>query len=98
MQDGAEIKAYDPQGMPNSYKYFDDKLVCCASAVEASIGADAIIIATEWPEFAKLDYAKLISQLNSPNIIDLRNILDRKMLTTLGYRCYFVGQKTTNMI
>ena len=98
MQDGAEIKAYDPQGMPNSYKYFDDKLVCCASAVEASIGADVIIIATEWPEFAKLDYAKLISQLNSPNIIDLRNILDRKMLTTLGYRCYFVGQKTTNMI
>lgn len=89
---GAEIKAYDPQGMSNTYKYFDNKLVCCASAFEASVGADAIIIATEWPEFKKIDYAKLILQLNSPNIIDLRNILDKKMLTNLGYKCYSVGQ------
>lgn len=92
-ENDAEVKAYDPQGMPNAYKYFGDRLVCCHSAFEASSGADAIIIATEWPEFAEIDYAKLLPKLNSPNIIDLRNILDKKMLTNLGYKCYFVGQK-----
>ena len=92
-ENGAEVKAYDPQGMPNAYKYFGNKLVCGTSAVEAAHGADAIIIATEWPEFTEIDYTKLLPKLNNPNIIDLRNILDKKMLTSLGYKCYFVGQK-----
>jgi len=94
----AEIKAYDPQGMPNSSKYFDNKLVCGSSAFEVCIGADAVVVATEWPEFANIDYKKLKLQLNSPNIIDLRNFLDRTMLTKLGYNCYFVGQKTANIL
>lgn len=95
-ENGAVIKAYDPQGMPNAPKYFDKTLVCGTSAVEAASGADAIIIATEWPEFAEIDYAALLPKLNNPNIIDLRNILDRKMLTNLGYKCYFVGEKSVN--
>ncbi len=94
----AKIKAYDPQGMPNSSKYFDNKLVCGSSAFEVCIGADAVVVATEWPEFANIDYKKLKLQLNSPNIIDLRNFLDRTMLTKLGYNCYFVGQKTANIL
>ena len=94
----AEIKAYDPQGMPNSSKYFDNKLVCGSSAFEVCIGADAVVVATEWPEFANIDYKKLKLQLNSPHIIDLRNFLDRTMLTKLGYNCYFVGQKTANIL
>lgn len=92
-ENGFEVKAYDPQGMPNAYKYFGNRLVCCPSAFEASSGADAIIIATEWPEFVEIDYAQLLPKLNSPNIIDLRNILDKKTLNNLGYKCYFVGQK-----
>ena len=92
-ENGVEVKAYDPQGMPNAYKYFGNRLVCCPSVFEAASGADAIIIATEWPEFVEIDYAKLLPKLNSPNIIDLRNILDKKTLNNLGYKCYFVGQK-----
>jgi UDPglucose 6-dehydrogenase len=92
-ENGVEVKAYDPQGMPNAYKYFGNRLVCCPSVFEAASGADAIIIATEWPEFVESDYAKLLPKLNSPNIIDLRNILDKKTLHNLGYKCYFVGQK-----
>ena len=97
-KNNAKIKAYDPQGMPNSSKYFDNKLVCGSSAFEVCIGADAVVVATEWPEFANIDYKKLKLQLNSPNIIDLRNFLDRTMLTKLGYNCYFVGQKTANIL
>ena len=92
-ENGVEVKAYDSQGMPNAYKYFGNRLVCCPSVFEAASGADAIIIATEWPEFVEIDYAKLLPKLNSPNIIDLRNIHDKKTLNNLGYKCYFVGQK-----
>mgnify|MGYP003433688134 CR=1 FL=1 len=92
-ENDAEVVAYDPQGMKNAGKYFDDKLICANSALEAVTGADALIIATEWPEFASLDYAKIKTLLNEPFIVDLRNILDKKALIKLGYKCYFVGQK-----
>ena len=92
-ENDVEVIAYDPQGMKNAGKYFDDALLCANSALEAATGADALIIATEWPEFANLDYAKVKTLLNEPNIIDLRNILNKNMLIALGYKCYFVGQK-----
>lgn len=92
-KNGAEIIAYDPQGMINSSKYFDNKLVCGTSAFTSCIGADAIVLVTEWPEFTKIDYKKLKLYLKYPNIVDLRNFLDKKMLTNLGYRCCFIGQK-----
>lgn len=88
----AEVKAYDPKGMKNANIYFNDKLTCCSSALEAAKDADAIIIATEWPEFITLDYKKLLSELKEPFLIDLRNILDKQKLQELGYKCYFIGQ------
>lgn len=93
-EDGVEIVAYDPQGAKNADKYFNNKLLCARSALEAVNGADALVIATEWPEFANLDYEKIKTLLNQPIIIDLRNILDEKELIRLGYKYSFVGQKT----
>lgn len=90
---GAKVKAYDPQGMKNANLYLDEKLICCKSALEAAKDSDAIIIATEWPEFTEIDYEKLILELKTPFLIDLRNILDKKKLQNIGYECYFVGRK-----
>jgi UDPglucose 6-dehydrogenase len=92
-ENDANVVAYDPQGMKNADKYFAGKLSCANSVFEAVTDADTIVIATEWPEFINLDYMKIKGLLRDPVIIDLRNILDKKTLVNLGYRCYFVGQK-----
>jgi UDPglucose 6-dehydrogenase len=92
---GAEIVAYDPRGMPSVPKYFD-RLELAESATDAAKGADAIIIATEWPEFKEINFRELKNLLKTPVIIDLRNILDSKTLKEQGYNYFSIGKKHDN--
>lgn len=92
LEKGAKVSAYDPQGNKNAKEYFQGRAICADSALEASKNADAIIIATEWPEFQILDYQEIRKHLKQPVLIDLRNILDKQALVDLGYKCYFLGQ------
>lgn len=92
-QQGAEIVAYDPQGMKNTAQYFDE-LVCAGTPYLAAQGADLVIIATEWSEFTELDFDLLKKQMNSSNIVDLRNVLDKQKITQAGFKSFFIGQKT----
>lgn len=51
LRKGAKVKAYDPQAMPNFRREFP-QLTYCSSARECLEGADAVLIVTEWKEFA----------------------------------------------
>jgi UDPglucose 6-dehydrogenase len=53
---------------------------------------DALVIVTEWDEFLKLDYAKMMKNMISPVIIDGRNFLDQKALEEAGFRYVGVGR------
>ncbi len=92
--EGANVVAYDPQGMKNVTKYFDNKLICAKNPMEATKSANALIVVTEWEEFANLDYKKIKEHMLEPIIIDLRNILDKTILNKLGYKVYCVGHKS----
>jgi UDPglucose 6-dehydrogenase len=92
-EEGAKVVAYDPKGMVNAHKYFDE-LECAESAMGAIKEADAIIIITEWDEFRTIDYQQAKSIVKNPIIIDLRNILDSKELTKIGFKYYSIGKKS----
>jgi len=92
-QQGADITAYDPKGMINVDKYFDN--LNCADSIDLAIkDSDAIIIATEWPEFRELDLNKTKALVKTPNIIDLRNLLEPELVTSLGFKYYSIGRKS----
>jgi UDPglucose 6-dehydrogenase len=88
----AEVIAYDPEGMQSVPKYFDS-LDLASSALEAAKGADAVIIATEWEEFKIINMLELKGVLKQPIIIDLRNILDAKIIKEYGYKYFSIGRK-----
>ncbi|GAB4162338.1 MAG: UDP-glucose/GDP-mannose dehydrogenase family protein [Rickettsiaceae bacterium] len=92
-ESGADIIAYDPEGMINAHKYFQD-LKCASSPIEAVRDTDAIIIVTEWDEFKLIDFAKAKSIMATPVIIDLRNILNYQQLKATGFRYYSIGRKS----
>ena len=103
---GAKIQVFDPQAMQNGKKILDEKLsgdkknkkiIYCANSYEAADGADALVIATEWEEFSKLDLAKLKERQNQSVIIDLRNILEAEKVTRAGFKYIFIGQKYTTL-
>ncbi len=91
---GAYVKAFDPMGIENSQKTFQNEhLLYLDSIIKACDSSDAIIITTEWSEFQKLDWQKIYSLVKSPIIIDLRNILKADEMKSIGFKYYTVGSQ-----
>jgi UDPglucose 6-dehydrogenase len=88
---GAEIRAFDPQGMREAAKLLPG-VVCCSTAYEVAEQADALVVLTEWPEFRGLDARRLRALVRRPLVVDLRNIFDPAELRGLGFTYEGVGR------
>ncbi len=62
------------------------------SAIEAARGAEALVIATEWREFAQVDFAQLKEVMAAPIIFDGRNLLDVDTMQHLGFHYRSIGR------
>ncbi len=91
---GAIVKAHDPESMNNVKKIIGDKISYHETPYEAALGADAIFIATEWPEFRTPDFEKLSASLKSKVIFDGRNLYDLPQMKELGYTYFSIGRET----
>jgi UDPglucose 6-dehydrogenase len=90
-KEGATVRAYDPVAMPNAEKLLEG-VTFCADAYEAADGADALVIVTEWDEFAQLDLERVQGLLAQPIIIDGRNIFDPAHMAELGFTYKSIGR------
>lgn len=83
---GAVIRTYDPQAMENMKQLLSSpRITYCPDAYSACNGSDCILIVTEWPEFAALDFTVLRRQVRTPVCIDLRNILNPEDVQQAGF-------------
>lgn len=96
LAEGATIKVFDPEAMPNIKKEFSNKIVYALNKDEATMGADALIICTEWSLFRTPDFEKLKSNLNQPVIFDGRNLYDLEDIQKEGFYYSSIGRKTVN--
>ena len=92
IQDGAKIKAYDPQGMAKAKEFLPD-IEYCRDAYAAAEGVDALILCTEWEEFRHLDLAKLKELMGHPTVFDGRNVFDPKRMAELGFTYVSIGRR-----
>jgi UDPglucose 6-dehydrogenase len=91
--EGAHVVAYDPQAMEKARELpFADKIEFATSAMEAAKGAEALIIATEWPEFAAIDLNELREAMRTPMIFDGRNLLDPVAANSFGFQYRGIGR------
>ena len=88
---GARVKAYDPI-VNKSPQSLNKKVMICSNAYDVVKDADMFILATEWEDFLKLDYAKVKGMMRSPVIIDGRNYLDRNSLKKQGFKYIGIGR------
>ena len=73
--------------------YADNESVSfCADLYQASEGADALVLVTEWKTFRSPDFARLKDQLGDSVIFDGRNIYDPAALEKLGFKYYGIGR------
>jgi UDPglucose 6-dehydrogenase len=87
---GAIVRAHDPQAAENAVMALPG-LATAGSADEAMAAADAVVIATEWPEYRDLDWAAIRERLGAALVVDGRRLLDAAQMRRLGYRYETVG-------
>src|SRR6202162_6072551 len=92
LQEGCKITAYDPAAMERTQEVISSNLKFANSAYEAARGADALLILTEWEEFANLDLDRLNRELKYPIVIDGRNLYDPEVMAANGFTYYSVGR------
>jgi len=90
---GATIRAFDPAGMAEAKRLLDD-VVWCEDAYDAAMGADALVIITEWNAFRALDLARVKSIMSAPLLIDLRNVYEPDDVARAGFAYFCVGRGT----
>src|SRR6266581_4325278 len=93
LREGAHVVAYDPKGMQKAraIKAIADAEFA-SSALEAVDGAEALIIATEWSEFANVDLALVKERMITPIVFDGRNLFDSETMGQLGFRYHSIGR------
>ena len=93
LREGAHVVSYDPKGMDKArtIKAIADAEFA-SSALEAVNDAEALIIATDWKEFANVDFAVLKKNMRTPIIFDGRNLLNRETMRQFGFDYYSIGR------
>jgi UDPglucose 6-dehydrogenase len=96
LQEGCRITAYDPAAMMRVQEVVGSSVRFANSAYEAAHGADALLILTEWEEFAALDLNRLRQELKYPIVIDGRNLYDPQVMAAEGFTYYSVGRAASH--
>lgn len=89
--DGAIIKAFDPQAMGKA-KYVLKNVTFCKDPYEVAEGSDCVVVITEWNEFKEIDLVKVKEKMANPIIIDGRNIYDPDKMKKLGFMYHGIGR------
>jgi hypothetical protein len=93
LREGAHVTAYDPKGMDKAREV---KSIAGArltvTALEAVEDAEALVIATEWAEFANVDLERVREKMHTPLIFDGRNLYDPETMRKLGFHYTSIGR------
>jgi UDPglucose 6-dehydrogenase len=90
---GAQIVAYDPQGMEQAKPLLKD-VRYAQDPYECAAGASALVIITEWDEFRALDLTRIHASMRHPVMADLRNIYSADEAKRHGFAYVGVGRGT----
>jgi len=91
LAEGARVRAFDPEAMDKARGVLPN-IEYAESAYEAADGVEALLIATEWPEFRNLDWTRVHNIMARPLILDGRNLLVPAQMKSFGFEYYSMGR------
>jgi UDPglucose 6-dehydrogenase len=94
LEAGASVTAYDPAAMERTQELLppSEKLRYAGGIFEAAQDADALLILTDWKEFADLDLVRLKQALRFPIVIDGRNLYQPQRMLDHGFTYISIGR------
>lgn len=96
LQEGCIVSAFDPAAMESAQNFLpaSERMQYASDAYAAAQDADALVILTDWQEFAELDLDRLLYTLKFPIVIDGRNLYDPEDMQERGFHYFSVGRPT----
>jgi UDPglucose 6-dehydrogenase len=93
LKEGCSVKVFDPAATSRAKEALPQKGVTYANdPYDAATGSDALLILTEWKEFAQLDLAKLHAGLKYPIVLDGRNLYRPEQMAAAGLIYHSIGR------
>ena len=91
---GAQLVVHDYEAMPNVQAKIGDTVIYTENPLEACKNADALIIATEWPQYTTFDMELIANLMKAKVIFDGRNLFQVAPLEKSGWTYYSLGRQT----
>ena len=92
IEDGANVKAYDPVGENNFKKLYPTEIKYCDNIEETLKDTDICFIFTEWDEIKNIKPEEYKKLMKTPLVYDGRNIYDLKEMKENGVEYYSIGR------
>ncbi len=92
LKGGASLRVFDPKAMEKAKELLKDTVTYVPDMNAVADGCDALVIATEWPEFKQLDLERVRKSLTHPILFDGRNLFDPGYMEKLGFIYKSVGR------
>jgi UDPglucose 6-dehydrogenase len=89
---GAQVRAYDPEGMEQAREVLNSGVIYTDSAYTCAQGADVLVIVTEWEQFRALDLDAIRAAMNKPVMVDLRNVYPPEEVAKYGFAYTGIGR------
>ena len=94
LKEKCRIIAYDPAAMEKAKPEFvGERVEFAEDSYACAKDADALLILTDWEEFAALDFVRVKRAIKHPIILDGRNLLSREAMAKLGFSYFSVGRQ-----
>lgn len=90
-KEGALLRVHDPKAMEKARALLPD-VTCVPDMNAVADGCDALVIATEWPQFKKLDVERARRMMTHPILFDGRNLFDPEEMEHLGFIYKSIGR------
>lgn len=92
IQEGCDITVFDPAAMANAKVVLGDSVRYAQNPYIAAEDADALLILTEWREFASLDLIRIRQLLKYPIVLDGRNLYSPETMAKAGLDYHSMGR------
>jgi UDPglucose 6-dehydrogenase len=100
IEEGCQVSAYDPvatESVRKAVSGIDSRVKFASSPYAAAKNVDAVLILTNWNEFAMMDLEKLRDAMREPVLVDGRNLFSPEAMAELGFTYISVGRPAVNV-
>ena len=92
LEAGCKVTAYDPIAVTEAQRRLGDRIKYGRDIYDAVMDADALLVVTEWKEFRLPSWGVIKKLMNTPLILDGRNIYDNNELEDAGFVYHNIGR------